>query len=203
MNISFNFVFFAIVCCILVLYTRFGHSYWLGRTLRSKITNIKQHSATILRCTSKDSPKPHEKAKTETKKKYTDDQAAKTWESGKIFTEDGKAKKKSNSNIAWWMNRDEDNNPLLLPKYYPWWAEKNYLVDSSWKLNQLQEEAKRRGVPSDRKKQQLIDSINDTARKYDLSDEKFVAPTFKKPVIDSLPRCYPEVYTANTSKKSN
>lgn len=171
-------------------------SFRFGRRINQKIPsfNVDHENLLILHCSSKDAPKPRPKVKVVSKKKVPDDPTAKVWESGNIFTEEEKKKKRSNSNIAWWMNRDEDSNPLMLPKYIPWWIQKNFLVDSSWELKQLQEEAKRRGLSTEGGKKILIESINDLARKYDLSDDNFTEPIFKKPEVDSLPRCYPEVY---------
>jgi SAP domain len=113
------------------------------------------------------------------------------WKSGRIFNK----KPQSNGrrrNDPWWMREEEMNNPRVLPVYKPWWVE-SVMVDDSWKVADLREEAIRRGLPSKGKKDELITILRESSELYDLSDSGFRAPNFIK-LEGQRPTCYPEVY---------
>lgn len=114
---------------------------------------------------------------------------SKAWKSGYIFTED---KRKQNKG-PWWSQEKEGHNPRIIPRHEPWWLD-NYEVDATWKLERLQEEAKRRNLIKYGTKAQLIERINKAYLRYRLTDDNFTAPIFKSSANKVSHPCYPDVY---------
>lgn len=139
------------------------------------------------------SPEPKPKSSVEK-------QLEESWKSGqKVFIDSNRQQNARKSKEPWWLSDQEKNNPFILPKYTAWWLEKNFEVDESWKVSDLQTEAKRRGlVVRGLKKAELIQIINLSYRRYSLTDDNFTTPRYV-PVNSNAYRCYPEVYEKETS----
>lgn len=114
---------------------------------------------------------------------------SKAWKSGYIFTED---KRKQNKG-PWWSQEKEGHNPRILPRHEPWWLD-NYEVDATWKLERLQEEAKRRNLVKSGTKAQLIERINEAYMRHRLTDDNITAPIFRPSTNKVSHPCYPDVY---------
>ncbi len=103
----------------------------------------------------------------------------KSWKSGvEVFGEKRRAARQSKN--PWWLSEKEQNNPRIFPQYRPWWVENNFLVldEKAWTVHALQVEARRRGIPSKGKKQELIDRINASYYAYRLTDDNFITPSY-------------------------
>lgn len=126
----------------------------------------------------------------------------KAWESGNTFVDlsnrkQGNKKGSWLRNEPWWMREDESRNPRLLSKYQPWWFKKYKSVDASLTLAELKAEATLRGISTVGKKPELLERLQEEERRYSLSDNNFVAPTFATSSVSDVGACYPEVYEKN------
>lgn len=128
---------------------------------------------------------------------------------------------------AWWMKGSEENNPRVLPKYSPWWQTANFNVTSSWSIEFLIREAKRRGIifeneqdfiqlsqenssksqEIDKKmnlneaKELLIKKINNIGQLYKLDDNSFTKPSVLHLEDDVYSySCFPHNYQNNQKK---
>mmetsp|Transcript_27468 Transcript_27468/g.27693 ORF Transcript_27468/g.27693 Transcript_27468/m.27693 type:complete len:197 (+) Transcript_27468:108-698(+) len=117
----------------------------------------------------------------------------KKWKSGAVFNKD---RKRSRNNGPWWMRDEEKNHPRVLPSYRPWWSDGYVNVDSTWKVDELKKEAKRRGLKTTGlKKSDLTKILQGLSSMYDISDKGFVSPTYTYDTMNnSHPLCYPESY---------
>jgi hypothetical protein len=111
----------------------------------------------------------------------------------------GSPGRNTRKNIPWWNSANEDNNPRLLNRYRPWWMENNFAIEDrsdskSWTVPELREEAKRRGLPLQGKKAELIERINQSYLRYRLTDDNFSSPTYDTEPPQIRMKCYPEVY---------
>ena len=96
------------------------------------------------------------------------------------------------------MRDEEKTNPRVLPEYRPWWASPSNAVPTAavagaMKVAELKAECEKRGLPSKGKKVEVAALLEEAARRYDLSDHGFRAPTFVQTGA-AHPSCYPEVY---------
>lgn len=98
--------------------------------------------------------------------------------------------------VAWYYTPEALKHRLALPPPNTWWMEKNFPVDKSWKVADLRLEAERRGLDIRGLKQELIDRINESYRKYRLSDDNFTTiPVIQDDGIADQHRCcFPEYY---------
>jgi hypothetical protein len=117
------------------------------------------------------------------------DKGGRSWQSGKIFRDRPQRRR----NDPWWMRDEEENNPRILPRYQPWWIGKVVDVDDSWKLPELKEEAKRRGLSAKGKKSELIAAINESSAILSMGDDGMVEGTFVDCKATNL-SCYPVNY---------
>lgn len=121
------------------------------------------------------------------------------WQSGNNVFKNKNNKRGGRRNDPWWMRDEEKNNPRILPIYKPWWLVNNVMVDSSWKVADLREEAIRRGITKEEagalKKGELVETLQDISRKYTLSSDAFTEPLFSEiPATEARPSCYPTTY---------
>lgn len=118
------------------------------------------------------------------------------WKSGKVFGQNGERRRRNND--PWWMREEEKNNPRIISQYKPWWMDRNPLVDRTWKVAELREEATRRNLDTSGSKSELIDKLVASSRMYDLSDSNFRVPTFVSSEEKAPSKCYPEHYEGTT-----
>lgn len=125
---------------------------------------------------------------------------------------------------SWWMKASEENNPRVLPKYSPWWLTANFNVTSSWTIEFLVREAKRRGIAiedeeellnykeSEKKgsksldeiKENLIQHINTLGQLYKLDDSSFTKPSVLHLEDDVYHYpCFPDVYNNSELMKEH
>ena len=117
----------------------------------------------------------------------------KEWQSGYIFTKNNsRPPGGKRRNDPWWMREEEKDNPRMLPAYRPWWLQK-YDIDDM-KVNQLKDEAKRRGLDSSGLKGDLVQRLNDSYEKFNLTDDCYTEPIYNKSDPKQLPPCYPDIY---------
>lgn len=116
------------------------------------------------------------------------------WQSGYIFSKNNsRPPGGKRRNDPWWMREEEKDNPRMLPQYRPWWLKKDLNFDDM-KVAQLREEATLAGLDSSGLKADLIQRLNESKKKFSLSDDRFTEPIYSKTPKSSLPPCYPEIY---------
>jgi hypothetical protein len=121
------------------------------------------------------------------------------WQSGNNVFKNKNNRRGGRRNDPWWMRDEEKNNPRVLPVYKPWWLVNNVMVDTSWKVADLREEAIRRGITkeeaNDLKKDKLVEMLQDLTQKYRLSSDTFTEPLFSAiPETAARPSCFPTTY---------
>eukprot|EP01038_Epipyxis_sp_PR26KG_P005621 gene5621-7763_t len=114
------------------------------------------------------------------------------WKSGYLLKKNDDNRRRNND--PWWMREEEKTNPLFLPKYQPWWIKSNVMVNNSWKVLELRQEAKRRGLPTSGNKVELVEMLIESSKKYDLSDQNFHSSEFIPMSKLKTNSCYPDVY---------
>ena len=70
----------------------------------------------------------------------------------------------------------------------------NVFVDDSWKVQELKDEALRRGLKPASKKDLLIAQLIESSQLHDLSDAGFVAAEFTPHSFDKNQPCFPHMY---------
>ena len=116
------------------------------------------------------------------------------WQSGYIFSKNNsRPPGGKRRNDPWWMREEEKDNPRMFPQYRPWWLnnDKNY---DDMKVVQLREEATIASLDSSGLKADLIQRLNESKKKFSLSDDCYTEPIYKKSDKSSLPSCYPDIY---------
>ena len=127
----------------------------------------------------------------------------KDWQSGYIFSKNNsRPPGGKRRNDPWWMREEEKDNPRMLPSYKPWWLQKESINTDDMKVTQLKEEAIRRGLETSGLKADLIQRLNDSYKKFNLTDDCYTQPIYNKSDPKTLPPCYPDIYeSANEIKR--
>lgn len=119
----------------------------------------------------------------------------KEWQSGFIFTKNNsRPPGGKRRNDPWWMREEEKDNPRMLPFYRPWWLQKDINTIDDMKVNQLKDEAKLRGLDASGLKADLVQRLKESYDKFNLTDDCFTEPIYKKSDPKALPPCYPDIY---------
>lgn len=119
----------------------------------------------------------------------------KDWQSGYIFSKNNaRPPGGKRRNDPWWMREEEKDNPRMLPSYRPWWLQKDSINNDDMKVAQLKEEAKRRGLDTSGLKADLVQRLNESYEKFNLTDDCYTQPVYNKSDPKTLPSCYPEIY---------